>query len=341
MNRKKDENSELTLYLGQIGAYPLIDRETEAELGRELDEATRGLVRIFNRLPQSVRANLVEGDDQVGTDPVNWSFPVKQKAGDRLRQLTVGSDDESLRRAVRQIRPLLRRALKARRSLTLANLRLVVHLAKRYKTSRFSLLDLIQEGNIGLMRAVERFDAERGHRFSTYAYWWIKQSIERAVTDKGRMIRLPAHIAEKRKRVRRAIHELAKETGMEPVPTEIAQRARIPVDEVLDLISVERQSEVIDIEGETGEGLSPFLNLSDPEAELQDQVLERGDALEQARAMLGSLSAREAWVLRLRFGIGYERTHTLQEIGKIVRLSRERVRQIAHNALEKLREVAA
>jgi RNA polymerase primary sigma factor len=341
MKRSRNEFVELSPYLSEAGSQPRIDPETERDLGRELGEATRGLVRAFRTLPDALRASLVEPEGLAGTDPAGWPFPVKQKAADRLQRLTVGSEDESSGRIAREIRALMGRGREARRALTLANLLLVVHVAKRQRGTGLDLLDLIQEGNIGLMRAVEGFDYERGYRFSTYAYWWIKQSIDRAIMGKSRIIRLPVHLAEKRKRVRRAVNGLTKENGTEPGPGEIARRARLPIETVLDLLALERRIEVIDIEPATGQGPSPLLNLSDPDSVLPDRFLERNEALEQVSAMLGDLSSREAWVLRLRFGIGCTHAHTLREIGEIVRLSRERVRQIARNALVKLRRVAA
>jgi RNA polymerase sigma factor (sigma-70 family) len=341
MKRNRNEDVELSLYLNEAGSQPRIDPETELRLGRVLDEANRGLTRAFRTLPSALRASLVEAEGLGGTDPGGWPFPVKQRAGDRLQRLAGGAEDHSLGRIAREIRDLLGRGREARRELTLANLLLVVHVAKRHLGPRLDLLDLIQEGNIGLIRAVEGFEYARGHRFSTYAYWWIKQSIDRAIMEKSRVIRLPVHVEEKRKRIRRAVRGLTRESGAEPEPREIARRAGLPLETVRDLLALERRIEVIDIEPGTAERPSPLLNLADPASVLPDRILERSEALEQVEAMLGDLSSREAWVLRLRFGIGYTRAHTLREIGEIVRLSRERVRQIARDALAKLRRVAA
>jgi RNA polymerase primary sigma factor len=216
-----------------------------------------------------------------------------------------------------------------------ANLRLVVSVAKRYQGSGLALLDLVQEGNLGLMRAVDRFQYRRGFKFSTYATWWIRQAVSRAVADQSRTIRLPGHIVETLNRISRVKGTMFNELGREPTPEELAQRTGLTAPRVRLVLEWSRQS--LSLETPIGEDSVLGDVLEDPWPTAPDaSVLDQDLATRVGRA-LGTLSAREQEILRLRFGIGHVGEHTLKEIGGRFMVSRERIRQIEAKALAKLR----
>ena len=331
------------LYLGRVGDVPLLSREREVEIAMRIEAAELELLDLALSADPELCAMELPEDGPVPPRIVLFrSQRVRvQSALDRLRgdarkpgrqREPAGTPSTRARLAQAE-----RRVARARAEMVEANLRLVISIAKRHANRGLPFLDLIQEGNIGLMKAVEKFEYRRGYKFSTYATWWIRQAITRAVTDQARTIRVPVHMTEHLHRMSRAVRELVQELGREPTCEEIAQRLELSPERVRWVQQSARAVLSLDAPvGEEDDGrLGDFVE--DVAATNPSDTTIAGDLARKTRGALLALTRREEKVIRLRFGIGEPAECTLEEVGQTFRLTRERIRQIEARALRRLR----
>jgi len=297
-------------YLRDIGRVPLLSHEQEITLGRQVQELV-ALEELEQEL--AMRAGGSKPDAQ----------QLAEAAG-----LTP-----------QQLRKRLRSGQRAKERMVAANLRLVVSVAKKYTKRNMELLDLIQEGTIGLVRGVEKFDPTRGYKFSTYAYWWIRQGITRAIAEKSRTIRLPIHITETLNKLKKGQRELSQELGRTPTVTELAEYVELPEEEVKDLLCRARQP--VSLETKVGDGDdTELLDLLASEGSQPEELVD-GDCLRgDMRALLEQLPDLQGRVLKMRYGIGYEEPMSLSSIARTLEMSRDRARSLERRAHEELRRLS-
>ena len=301
----------------------------------------------------AMNASTLEGSDSVrrrGSDPVSWYLGTigREPLLTAAEEIELGNQVQAMmqllelgeREFSEKERKTIRIGRRSKARMMKANLRLVVSVAKKYQGKGLELLDLIQEGSLGLERAVEKFDPTRGYKFSTYAFWWIRQSMTRAIACQSRTIRLPVHLGERLSAIRKVSLDLAHKLGAMPSRREIAEAMNMPIEELDGLLRQALTTSSLDapINGDEGRSFLGDLIADNPDEEPLDRV-ERGIHHEQLGRWLSHLSDQERQVLQLRFGLDGEERHTLAEIGRQLEVSRERVRQVEMKALRKLRNL--
>ena len=318
---------------------PLEEEQMEKVL-EYLDQNNVDVLRITDDDDVDDEEIILTDEDEVDVENIDLSVPEGVSIEDPVRMYLKEIGKVPLLSAEEEIELAQRMEegdQEAKKRLAEANLRLVVSIAKRYVGRGMLFLDLIQEGNLGLIKAVEKFDYRKGYKFSTYATWWIRQAISRAIADHARTIRIPVHMVETINRVSRANHELLQELGHEPSPEEIAHKLHLPLEKVEEVMRIGQ--EPISLETPVGEEDDSHLGdfIQDDEAEEPADAASYAMLREQLAGVLKTLTPREERVLRLRYGLTDGRMHTLEEVGEEFNVTRERIRQIEAKALRKLR----
>ena len=320
----KVDDDQMEVFIG------ILEKSNIDVLRVQEDEAPESdLVSIEGENPEETD---LENIDLSIPDSVNIEDPVRMYLKE-IGKVPLLSADEEKELAIR----MEEGAEAAKKKLAEANLRLVVSIAKRYVGRGMLFLDLIQEGNLGLIKAVEKFDYTKGYKFSTYATWWIRQAITRAIADQARTIRIPVHMVETINKLVRVSRQLLQELGREPTPEEIAEKMDIPVERVREIIKISQ--EPVSLETPIGEEEDSHLGdfIQDDNVPVPAEAAAFTLLKEQLDEVLGTLTEREQKVLRLRFGLKDGRARTLEEVGKEFNVTRERIRQIEAKALRKLR----
>ncbi len=330
-------STSLRRYLREMGEIPLLDAQHEAGLASQLTQARQAIAQIARGLPLSCREFVLAGDEIGPTLGAAWPLRDLDQFLSKLTRRAVQFQDTTVGLALREIRTHKTLLDGARDALILANLRLVVYLARKYARSGLPLMDLIQEGNVGLLRAVERFEPARGHRFSTYALWWIRQGVECGIKDKSRTIRVPLNVRAQTREIECTARELRQRLGRETTSQDIATTLRLPLAAITEALTVVREPVALESSLGSGDRYDPVKWLADERTLSPCAVASQREIAERVASVLRQLTPREASILRLRFGIGRDDTRTLEKIGERLNLSRERVRQIESLALAKLK----
>ena len=340
-NEDHEPEETTTTSLREMGQFDLLTPEEEAKYSKTIREGFDSIIALIRKdrsETDEIRMLVERIDLWERRDP---TLKPKKQQLNYMRQCVLRAnqnhaDCRELFELTTKIEAYNRSVEFAKDAMIRANLRLVVSIAKRYMHQGLTLADLIQEGNLGLMRAVFRFDYKKGNKFSTYASWWIRQAITRAILDKTRTIRLPVHFLELRSQFFKAFYSLLKELGREPTPVEISKMTDLPMDKILAILEASR--EPISLETPVGDDDSTLGDfLENQESESPYDAVQNRQLSKRVNEVLSTLTEREEKIIRLRFGIGEKAEYTLEEIGKRFNVSRERIRQIEKKALIRLR----